>query len=201
MVAELCSFPPIERSTTVRRTLVLFFTLVVSTCLAQTAKADPVALGDSLIAFQNGGFTQINLANNPGANLISTFPVGQFGPIVTVVFGQLVLGIAPPGGTTLTITATQLGVTQTFPILLPQGDVSSNYIFAFEFPDAPFILPDGTFPADSLVTLTVNLNGVTQTYTAHVAKTVPEPATLVLLCTGLAGVGIRARKKLKELQQ
>lgn len=180
-----------------RRTLLAVLTLVAWTCLSQTVKADPIALEGPLIAFQNGGFTQINLATNPGVNLVSTFPVGQFGPSVGVVFGQLLLGTAPAGGATLTVTATQLGVTQTRTVFLPAGGGEGNYSFVFEFPDAPFILPDGSFPPQSLVTLTVNFNGVTQTYTAHVAEAVPEPATVVLLCTGLAGVAIRARRNSK----
>jgi hypothetical protein len=181
----------------VRRTLFILITLVLSTVAAQTANADPISVG-SLIASQNGGFTSIDLATNPGANLVSSFPIGQFSQDTIVVFRLLVEGTADAGGTTLTVTATQLGVTQTFMHTF-MGDVGTNLVFSFEFPDAPFIQPGNVFPPESLVTFVVTLgNNTPQTYTAHVAEAVPEPATLGLLLSGLAGVGIKARKRFRH---
>jgi PEP-CTERM motif len=162
---------------------------------ASTAKADPL-LFSNVVALQNNGLTRVDLFSNPGTVLV--------GPQVSLLVD--ITGILPAGVTdTLRITYTELGsapVVQTF-IIPVFGTVQPPFTLLFNInspgateqgvlafltldllrssPD--FIIPGNDIPVNSY------------TYIFRVAQPVPEPATILLLGSGLVGVAQHLRKR------
>jgi len=159
----------------------------------QTASADPLVFSN-VTAFQNNDTVQVDLFSNPGITL--------YGP--TLTFSVDISGVLAPGEVdTLRITYTELGsapVVQNFQIPL-FGSVQPPFTLLFSFVSA------GNTPQGIPATLTLDLLNSTPnfvipggqavnsyTYSFNVAP-VPEPATLVVMASGLAALGVRLRRR------
>jgi hypothetical protein len=195
--------------------LAVFSVLILVLFMTSRANADPLTFSDTYAA-QNGGSRTVPLFSNPGAVLVTQSSL--FGPNDYVIFSTHIKGILPVGATNIlrfTLTQGSYIVIKEY-IVPPQGITNPiDYITGavFEFPNAPSQMPDGSAPGHaSLFTLTIDLVGSnpdfmipggpnagqmvdSYTYSFYVVKPIPEPATLLLLGTGLAGVAARVLKR------
>ena len=159
----------------------------------QTASADPLVFSN-VTAFQNNDIVQVDLFSNPGITLYGT----------TLTFSVDIGGTLAPGATdTLRITYTELGsspVIQNFQIPL-FGSVQPPFTLLFSF------VSSGNTSQAIPATLTIDLlnsapNFVipggqsvnSYTYSFNVAP-VPEPATLLIMASGLVALGLRVRRR------
>ena len=74
---------------------------------------------------------------------------------------------------------------------LPEAFLADNFSIAFRQGDQGTGIPPNT-------TFTVTFTGFSPGTTILGKAEVPEPTTLLLFCTGLAGVALKARKKIKN---
>jgi len=172
------------------------FASIVIAAAQGSAKADSLTFSN-VQALQNSGATQVNLLSNPGVTL--------FGPQITFLVD--IQGVVPPGASTLLITYTEAG---SAPI------VQSFSIPAFDSVPPPYtqlftITSPGANAGGQPATLTITIitppgfsydggppQFITHTYTFNVAQPVPEPATMVLLGTGAAGLWNQRRRQRKR---
>jgi PEP-CTERM motif len=158
--------------------------------LSHSARADSLALGH-VSALQANGFTSVDLFANPGITLSPsstspglktslTFRVPFSGNAGSVTFSAIV------------ITSTLLGASSSQTFLVPAGTYQSGTSVLFTF-----INPKGIWKPLPM-TLTVALYQGKQlmgsdSYAFRFVEPVPEPATLFLFGTGLAGVAMWRR--------
>jgi hypothetical protein len=161
---------------------------------ASSAKADSLNFSN-LVALQNNGATRVDLLSNPGVTLV--------GPSVSFLVD--IEGMVPAGtASLLRITYTEAGgvpIVQTFSI--PAFDTVPppySQFFTINSPGASF---QGT-PATLTITIitpssfsTILSPGhfITHTYTFNVSQPVPEPASIVLLGSGVAGLLVKLRRR------
>lgn len=176
---------------------ILLLTIVLSAA-ATVAQADPLTFSN-VTALQDNGFTSINLFNNPGATLTGT----------QLTFTIDLAGTLPPAGTdTLSVTF--------------QDSQGGSVVQLFDIPIFGTVNPPltlqvlinvPTFSYAALpATLTVNLlnsnpdfvvpttqNSVDSfTYSFNVVQPVPEPASLVLLGSGVSSLWFTLRRARKN---
>jgi hypothetical protein len=153
------------------------------------ASANSVSLGH-VDALQNNGLSKVDLFTSPGVTLGPTSPHAPFQLSLLVPFS----GTVPGGsGNTLVIAALMVGSTFTQSFAIPAG----TYPNFSEF--VTFTFPGGLFHAVP-VNLSVQLfsdNGrllESSNYSFKFAEPVPEPATLVLVGSGILASFIRRRR-------
>lgn len=182
----------------VHRTVILIAVFMLTGWSAQSAKADPLTFSN-VTAFQNNNTVQVSLSSNSGVTL--------FGPNLN--FSVDITGMLAPGAVdTLRITYVEAGslpIIQDFQIPL-FGTVQPPFtlLFSISSPGANFqgvpatltldllnSSPDYVIPFGPNQGQTVN----SRTFSFNVARPVPEPATLLLLATGLTALGSRLRRR------
>jgi PEP-CTERM motif len=166
-----------------------------------TAKADPL-LFSNVVALQDGGSTSIDLFANPGATL--------FGPSIT--FRVDISGVLPAGGMdTLLITYQELGgfqSSQSFQIPL-FGSVQPPFslVFTIISPGANLQGVSGSLTLDLLNSSPdfVIVSGPnagqlvdSYTYSLNIAQPVPEPATALMVGSGLLGLATKLFRRNKN---
>jgi PEP-CTERM motif len=162
------------------KTLISCFVFAIVGFLGTTcAQADPLLFSNT-VALQNGG-TRVDLFSNPGITL--TGPQVSF---LVDITGTLAAGQTD----TLLITYSEFGsspVSQTFQIPAFGGiPPPFSQLFTFSSTNADFVIPSGPNAGQRVDSFT---------YAFRVAQPVPEPATLVLLTTGLTGIAASIRKR------
>jgi hypothetical protein len=171
--------------------------------IAQDAAADPITFAN--VRGGNPG-PSVDLFSNPGITFTTNNP--------NFIFSILTRGNLPPGATdTLRVTLT--GVGEAGPILLVQdlplpnpnfpGDPINDVVRFAEFV-VPLSYQGTSFSltvdilgssADFVIPSGPNAGQVVNsyTYTFNVMQPVPEPATVMLLGAGLAGLVARTRRR------
>ena len=187
-----------KTSKKLQKTLFVLALLVLMGLTERTAMADPLVFS-KVTAFQNNDTTQVDLFSNPGTTLLGT----------TLTFSVDISGTLGAGATDiLRITYNELGsapIVQEFQIPL-FGTVNPPFTLIFS------VVSPGSNPLGVPATLTVDLlnsapdflipGGPNQgqivnsyTYSFNVSEPVPEPATMLALASGLAALGLRARRR------
>lgn len=168
--------------------------------LASHASADPLLFSNVRIV-QNGGPATVDLYSNPGMNLVGpqlsflvditgTLPLNGDTLLVTYIeqgsspiiqsFAMPLFGVVnPPFTLVVTVTSPHPTLEGT-PATLTFDIVNTN-------PD--FVIPSGPNTGQL-----VN----SQTYSFQVVKPIPEPATLILLGTGSAGIFMKVRRRYRR---
>ena len=161
---------------------------------ASSAKADSVNFSN-LVALQNNGATRVDLLANPGVTLL--------GPSVSFLVD--INGVIPPGTPSLLrITYTEAGgvpIVQTFSI--PAFDSVPPPYSQFFTINSPGAASPGTsatltitiIPSTSFSTILQPGHFITHTYTFNVSQPVPEPTSMLLLGSGVAGLLIKLRRR------
>lgn len=159
--------------------------------LVSVASANSVSLGH-VDALQNNGLTKVDLFTSPGVTLGPTSPHAPFQTQLSLLVPFS--GTVPGGsGNTLVIAAIMVGSTFTQSFAIPAGTYSNFSQFV------TFTFPGGLFHAVP-VNLSVQLfsdNGrllESSSYSFKFAEPVPEPATLLLVGSGVLATFIRRRR-------
>lgn len=173
---------------------VLVLLLLLGGLAERTAVADPLVFSN-VGAFQNNDTTVVDLFSNPGTTLLGT----------NFTFSVDISGALAMGATDiLRVTYTELGsapIVQEFQIPL-FGTVHPPFTLLVS------VVSPGANPLAIPATLTVDLLNSSPdfvipggqsvdsfTYSFNVAQPVPEPATMLALVAGLAGLAARIRRR------
>ncbi len=193
----------------------LTMALILVTCglaCAAPAKADGLFFSNVKVGVLNetppGGSTVIDLFANPGVVITSSNDVATLFISVS--------GTLPTGGDILHIAVTATNENGTFIITNPNPaslnipidmfNANGTHVTGFQFPTSfqgttitftvdllnsspDFIIPSGPNSGQAVNSFT---------YTFTVVQPVPEPATLVLLTTGIAGIGVKTHRRYRD---
>jgi hypothetical protein len=171
--------------------------VLVAFAMPTNVKADPL-LFSNVGVLQNNNTNTVDLFSNPGATVIGqelTFRVDITGTLPAGVSNTLLVIYQATGSA---------AIVQTFEIPL-FGSVDPPFTHLFTIPFA------GATPQGTAVTLTIDIIGSapdfvipagpnagqrvdSYTYNFNVAQPIPEPASIIILGTGLAGLLSRLRR-------
>lgn len=188
--SEEINYVPLIRNLVTSIAILLFLFAAAET----SAKADAITF-TNVAALQNNASTRVDLLSNPNVTLI--------GPSITFLVD--IEGSVTPGITNLLqITYTEAGsapIVQTFNIPVFEG-VPPPYtqLFTINSPGATFQGVPATLTISIISSPGFSTNGpaghfVTHTYVFNVAQPVPEPATMILLGTGVTGLLTRTLRR------
>ncbi len=177
--------------------LLLTILMILGFAVTPAAKADPLFFSNT-VALQNSGSTRVDLFSNPGVTI--------YGPRMSFLVD--ITGTLPFGVTNmLQVTYAEAGsaaIVQSF--LIPAfGTVPPPFtqLFTITSPGAnfqgipatltldiigsvgDFVIPSGPNAGSRLDSFTYTFN----------VQTVPEPATMILLGTGLAGIAAKMGRR------
>ena len=179
------------------KTFRLLLTLSILLLAAETLQADPLRFSN-VVGLQNGGSTRVDLFSHPGTVLTGpniSFLIDITGNLpaagtdsLQVTFGELgrapivrtyqlpLFGSIPPPFTQLVTFFSETASIQGAEAWLKLDFLNTN-------PD--FVIPGGP-----------GAGSVVDSYTYHfrVSSPVPEPASLLLVITGLSGLAVRFRR-------
>jgi len=189
-----------------RKFVIAIFLVSSGLFCATPAKADP-------LVFSNVRLSLLGTTPPGGIDLFANQGIVITSPMNIATISILVTGTLPAGGDILRLTVTGTNENGTFVITNPNPaslnipidslNVNSNILTGFTIPSSfqgttitltvdllnsspDFIIPSGPNAGQAVNSFT---------YTFTVVEPVPEPATLVLLTTGLAGIGLKGYRR------
>lgn len=206
-----------------RNSFLLASAFLILTSCSIDSYADPLVFTDVHATRLNvtGNFDRIDLFTHQGVVLVPTYY--DRGDDNEVIFGVFTFGVLPAGtNNILRFTLDRGGSLEVWELELrsdmkPYGCCNDfGFLPNFAFDNLPYRMPDGSAPPGAvLFTLTVDIVGSSPdflipsgpnagqsvdsyTYSFYVVKPIPEPATIVLLGSGLCGIGVALLRRMKS---
>ena len=191
---------------TLRKITVAIFLVTCGLFCATPAKADP-------LVFSNVKLQLLGTTPPGGIDLFANQGIVITSPTNIATLSIFVSGTLPAGGDILRLTITATNENGTFVITNPNpaslnipidiSNVNTTQVTGFTFPTSflgttitltvdllnsspDFIIPSGPNAGQAVNSFT---------YTFTIVEPVPEPATLVLLTTGIAGIGLTGYRR------